>query len=117
MKRILVVEDEAAIARIIRHNLERRGYDVTVAEDGEAALSAVAAGPPDLVILDLLLPQHDGWALAERLRQSEATASVPILMLSIVADRERGLAAGATEYMTKPFAVTELVDRVQRLLA
>ena len=117
MKSVLIVEDEASIARILEHNLVRAGFAATIAPDGEAALQSVRATRPDLVILDLLLPRLDGWAVAERLKADQATADIPILMLSIVADRERGLAAGAVEYMTKPFTMHELVTRVRSLLA
>jgi DNA-binding response OmpR family regulator len=117
MKTVLIVEDEASIARILDHNLARAGFVTTIASDGETALECVRATRPDLVILDCLLPQLDGWAVAERLKADQATADIPILMLSIVADRERGLATGAVEYMTKPFAMHDLVARVQRMLA
>ena len=115
MKDVLVVEDEASIARIIQHTLEREGFVVTVAADGEAALAEAGAYHPDLIILDLLLPKRDGWSVARALKAAPDTASIPILILSIVADRERGLAAGATDYMTKPFAMSELLERVRRL--
>lgn len=116
MKGILVVEDEPSIARIVQYRLERQGYRVTVVGDGEAALVAVAAARPDLIVLDLLVPKLDGWQVAQRLKACPDTASIPVLMLSIVADRERGLAAGAADYLTKPFAVEELVAKVQGLL-
>jgi DNA-binding response OmpR family regulator len=117
MKTVLIVEDEANIARIVQHNLERAGFATDIAADGEAALERARAGGADLVILDLLLPGIDGWAVAERLKADPATASIPILMLSIVADRERGLAVGAADYMTKPFTMSDLVERVKSLLA
>ena len=117
MKNVLIVEDESSIARVLEHNLTRAGFAATIAQDGEIALQCVKSARPDLVILDLLLPRLDGWAVAERLKADAATAGIPILMLSIVADRERGLAAGAVEYMTKPFTMHELVARVRSLLA
>ena len=117
MKRVLIVEDEASIARILEHNLERAGFATVIAADGEAALECVRATRPDLVILDLLLPRLDGWAVAERLKADRSTADIPILMLSIVADRERGLAAGAIDYMTKPFTMNDVIARVRSLLA
>lgn len=117
MKTVLIVEDEASIARILQHNLERAGFATAIAADGEAALDAVRGARPDLVILDLLLPRLDGWAVAERLKADATTADIPVLMLSIVADRERGLTSGAVDYMTKPFAMSDLVARVQSLLA
>ena len=116
MKTVLIVEDESSIARILEHNLERAGYATAIAPDGEAALAAARTVRPDLVILDLLLPRLDGWAVAERLKADPETAQIPVLMLSIVADRERGLTSGAVEYMTKPFAMHDLLARVQSLL-
>ena len=117
MKTVLIVEDEVNIARILEHNLDRAGFGVEIAGDGEAALERVRAKRPDLIILDLLMPRLDGWAVAQQLKADPSTARIPILMLSIVADRERGLAAGAAAYMTKPFAMHDLVERVQGLLA
>ena len=117
MKHVLIVEDEANIARIIQHNLQRVGLDTSIARDGEAALEEVHVRRPDAIILDLLLPKADGWTVAARLKADPATATIPILMLSIVADRERGLAAGASDYLTKPFTVSDLLDRVAKLLA
>lgn len=116
MKTVMVVEDEAPIAEVIRYNLEREGFAVTIVGDGERAVASATASPPDLVILDLLLPGLDGWTVASQLRENGATASVPILVLSIVADRARGLAAGATDYLTKPFSMLELIERVRRLV-
>ena len=117
MKHVLIVEDEANIARIIQHNLQRAGLETSIARDGEAALEQVQARRPDAIILDLLLPKADGWTVAARLKADPATAAIPILMLSIVADRERGLAVGASDYLTKPFTVSDLLERVGKLLA
>jgi DNA-binding response OmpR family regulator len=116
MKHVLVVEDEPSIARIFQFHLERQGHRATVVGDGEAALAAVETRRPDLIVLDLLLPKLDGWAVAERLKAAPATTSIPVLMVSIVADRDRGLASGAADYLTKPFAVEDFVAKVERLL-
>src|SRR5687767_13341827 len=117
MTRILIVEDERNLALGLRANLEIEGYDVAVAESGEAALRATDDGRPDLVILDLMLPGIDGFELLARFRALGIDG--PVLILSARADeidKVRGFRAGADDYVTKPFGVMELVLRVQALL-
>jgi DNA-binding response OmpR family regulator len=117
MTRILIVEDERNLALGLRANLEIEGYDVNVAETGEAALSLLPAQTPDLVILDLMLPGMDGYAVLESLRERGIEA--PVMILSARAeeiDKVRGFRAGADDYVTKPFGVMELLLRVQALL-
>ena len=117
MTSVLVVEDERNLALGLRANLEYEGYSVTVAESGEAALAVARTRPPDLVILDLMLPGMDGYQVLGALR--EMGMSVPVLILSARAeeiDKVRGFRAGADDYVTKPFGVLELVLRVQALL-
>jgi len=116
-ERILVVEDERAIASMLRRGLALDGYTVTVAEGGKAALDAVRDRSPDLVVLDLMLPDLDGLEVARRLRA--AGEHMPVLMLTArdgVSDRVRGLDAGADDYLVKPFALDELLARVRALL-
>ena len=117
MTRILIVEDERNLALGLRANLEVEGYDVTVAESGEAALRALDGAPPDLVMLDLMLPGIDGYEVLTRLRSRGIDA--PVLLLSARAeeiDKVRGFRAGADDYVTKPFGVMELLLRIQALL-
>lgn len=117
MTRILIVEDERNLGLGLRANLEVEGYEVSVAESGEAALKAIEAGRPDLVILDLMLPGIDGFGVLSQLRARDLEC--PVLILSARAeeiDKVRGFRAGADDYVTKPFGVMELLLRVQALL-
>ncbi len=116
MKRILVVEDESRIARLVRDYLEHAGFEVLVAGDGEVALASARRSRPDLVVLDLGLPGRDGLDVARTLRQ---TSSVPIVMLTARGeeiDRVVGLELGADDYVVKPFSPKELVARVRAVL-
>ena len=111
--RILVVEDDAGTRELIRQALESHGYAVETADDGERALARVSDAPPLLVILDVVLPGLDGFAVAERLAASAST--VPILMLTIVDERERAARLGIAGYLSKPFDTDELLRQVRRL--
>jgi two-component system, OmpR family, alkaline phosphatase synthesis response regulator PhoP len=116
VKRILVVEDESRIARLVRDYLEHAGFEVLVAGDGEVALASARRSRPDLVVLDLGLPGRDGLDVARTLRQ---TSSVPIVMLTARGeeiDRVVGLELGADDYVVKPFSPKELVARVRAVL-
>jgi DNA-binding response OmpR family regulator len=116
MARVLVVEDEANIADFIRRGLIYKGYDVEVAASGEAALASAQKWLPDLVVLDLMLPDVDGVEVCRRLRAAD---DVPIIMLTArdaVGDKVEGLEAGADDYMTKPFEFDELLARVRAAL-
>ncbi len=113
---ILVVDDEARIVKLVRDYLERAGFDVLTARDGETALTLVRLERPDLIVLDLMLPGVDGLDVCRRLRQESA---VPIIMLTArveEADRIVGLELGADDYVTKPFSPRELVARVRAAL-
>jgi DNA-binding response OmpR family regulator len=118
--RILVVEDEADVAQLIKHTLERGGdARVETVASGPAALTAVAASPPDLVILDLNLPGLDGREVCRILRARPASATIPIIMLTARTDepdRVLGLDLGADDYMTKPFSPRELAARIRAVL-
>ncbi len=114
-ERILLIEDEARIAQFIERGLIYEGYRVSVARDGQSGLSIARDNPPDLVILDWMLPGLDGLEVCKRLR---AASDVPILMLTAkddIRDRVTGLDAGADDYLVKPFSVEELMARVRAL--
>jgi len=116
---ILVVEDEADIRGLVSLHLERAGFRVRAAATGAEALRAVRARRPDLVVLDLMLPEVDGLEVCRRLRADRATAGLPILMLTAKADevdRVVGLEVGADDYVVKPFSPRELVARVRAVL-
>ena len=117
--RILLVEDDAALAELIAWHLEREGYDVQRTADGEEALLLAAEGPPDLVLLDWMIEGVPGIEVCRRLRRGAETARVPIIMLTARGeeeDRIRGLRTGADDYVTKPFSPRELVARVAAVL-
>jgi DNA-binding response OmpR family regulator len=115
-KRILVVDDEARMRRFVRMNLELEGFDVLEAENGLVALERVREDMPDLVLLDVMMPDLDGFETLERIRR---TSSVPVIMLTVKGDEEdriRGLDLGADDYVTKPFSPRELVSRIRAVL-
>lgn len=116
---VLLVEDDAAIATLVRYNLERDGFRVVEAHDGEEALVAASEQKPDAVILDWMLPLLSGIEVCRRLRRLPATQSAPIVMLTArgeEGDKIRGLNSGADDYVTKPFSPSELVARVRAVL-
>lgn len=116
MSRVMVIEDDRAIAGPLTRILEGSGYTVSSASDGAAGLNMVQAQEPDLVILDIMLPTMDGWEVCKTIRQ---TSVVPILMLTALndeVDRILGLELGADDYLTKPFSTRELLARVKALL-
>ena len=113
MPRILIVEDEMKIARFIELELAHEGYEVAVSGDGRSGLEQVAAWQPDLIVLDLMLPRLSGIEVCRRVRQERDT---PIIMLTAkddVSDKVMGLDMGADDYMTKPFAIEELLARIR----
>ena len=115
-KRILVVDDDRNLRKIIQTNLELAGYDVTTAATGDEALGELEQVVPDLVVLDVMMPIMDGYELARRIRRRPSTTHVPIIMLtakSEVEDKIAGFDAGADDYMTKPFGPQELLARVK----
>ncbi len=116
---ILIVEDEAALATMLRYNLEKEGYRVCEAGDGEEALAVAAEQKPDLALLDWMLPSLSGIEVCRQLRRKQASRDMPIIMLTArgeEGDKIRGLNTGADDYMTKPFSLPELMARVRALL-
>ncbi len=119
MARILVVDDDKQIVRLIQSYLERAGYQVLTAFDGESALHTIRRERPDLVVLDLMLPDHDGWDITRLVRGDEKLAGLPIIMLTArVEDTDKivGLELGADDYIAKPFNPSEVVARVRAVL-
>lgn len=119
MARVLVVEDDSDIADLIRRYLQKGGFEVDVRASGRDALGVIASQPPDVLVLDVMLPQVSGLDICRTVRASEKTASLPIIMVTARADeaeRIAGLDLGADDYIGKPFSPGELVARVRALL-
>jgi len=116
---VLVVEDEAALATMLRYNLEKKGFRVTEAGDGPEALTCIAETPPDLVLLDWMLPELSGLEVCRQIRRRPATRDLPVIMLTARVEEEdavRGLDSGADDYVTKPFGMDALFARMRALL-
>jgi two-component system, OmpR family, phosphate regulon response regulator PhoB len=117
--RILIVEDEAALVAMLRYNLEKEGYQVQEAFDGQEAMIKVSEETPDLILLDWMLPQLSGLEVCRQLRRNPATRNLPIIMLTArgeETDRVRGLDSGADDYIAKPFSPGELMARIRAVL-
>ena len=116
---VLIADDDPDIRELVRYRLERSGYDVAAAGDGEEALALAESLRPALCVFDVMMPKLDGYELTRRLRADPATAATPVILLtarSQEADVERGFAAGADDYIRKPFSPEELRARVQAVL-
>jgi DNA-binding response OmpR family regulator len=116
---ILIADDEPNIVLSLEFVLRQAGFRVRTVADGEAALAAIAQQPPDLVVLDVMIPGRDGYAVCQEIRANPALRSMRIIMLTAKGgdvQREKGLSLGADEYVTKPFSPRELVERVRRML-
>ncbi|MBL8962972.1 MAG: response regulator [Phycisphaeraceae bacterium] len=118
-KNILIVDDEKDLTDLIAINLEKSGYQTSVALNGRQALAAIAAAPPDLILLDLMLPEVSGIEVARRIRTDPATADIPIIMLTAKGtenDQLAGLTMGADDYIAKPFSMRVLLARIEAVL-
>jgi DNA-binding response OmpR family regulator len=116
MSRLLVIEDEPDIQSLLRYNLEREGYEVVVADNGEAGLHELRRRPFDLVLLDLMLPDRDGIEICKIMRSSKGLNAIPIIMVTAKGDESEvvlGLGMGAEDYVTKPFRIKELMARIK----
>ena len=117
--RVLIVEDEKALAEILEYNFKKEGYAVDTASDGEIALDKIIFKAPDLVILDWMLPKLSGIELCKKVRSNKKIKNIPIIMLTARGeeeDRLKGLEMGADDYVTKPFSINELLARVKAVL-
>ena len=120
MTTVLVIDDEAPIRLLCRVNLEAEGMEVAEASDGPSGLEKARAEPPDVILLDVMMPGLDGWQVAEELLEDERTRGIPIIFLTARAefrDRARGLDIGGIDYITKPFNPIELAPLVEDLVA
>jgi len=120
MATVLIVEDNEMNRDMLSRRLIKRGYDITTAEDGAAGIAAVRRDRPDLILLDMSLPEIDGWEVARRLKADEQTRPIPIIALTSHAmsgDREKALSAGCDEYDTKPVELPRLIEKIEQLLA
>ena len=116
---VLVAEDDEDILALVAYRLERAGYDVITATNGEDAANLAAAERPDLAVLDVMMPRLDGYAVTRRIRADERTATMPVILLTArvqEADVARGFEAGADDYIKKPFSAQQLHARVQAAL-
>jgi DNA-binding response OmpR family regulator len=117
--KILVIDDDPQILSLISHTLRRAGYEVITAQDGAEGLRKVKETHPQLVVLDISLPGLDGYQICRHLRREQETIDLPVIMVTAMGrptDQRRGFDAGADDYLPKPFALSELVTRVQSLL-
>jgi DNA-binding response OmpR family regulator len=116
---VLIADDDPDILSLVKLRLERSGYDVVLAGDGQQALETARERTPDLALLDVMMPKLDGYELTARLRQEDATRRLPVILLTArvqESDIARGIEAGADDYVKKPFSTHELRDRVQAVL-
>ncbi|MGD9732206.1 MAG: response regulator transcription factor [Desulfamplus sp.] len=124
-KRILVVDDEPDFASIVQSNLKREGFDVDVAYDGNEAIEKVKANPPDAIVLDVMMPEKDGYEVCAELKHSDKFKDIPIIMLTAVADHvgstryshADGMSMEADDYLPKPASAEEITKSVKRLVS
>ncbi len=117
---VLVVDDEPNIVLSLEFIMKQAGFEVRVARDGDEALGAIEASPPDLVLLDVMMPNRDGYDVCQTIRANPAWKGIYIIMLTAKGrdiEREKGMALGADDYVTKPFSTREVIARVEQFLA
>jgi two-component system phosphate regulon response regulator PhoB len=117
--KVLIVEDDLSHAEVLRYNLAREGFDVSLVENGDLAMSAIETQPPDLVVLDWMIPGLSGIEVCRRLRRRPGSRSLPVIMVTArgeETDRIEGLESGADDYVVKPFSPSELLARIRALL-
>lgn len=117
---VLVVDDDSDIRELVSFKLEQMGHKVIAEKDGEGGLAAALSEKPDLVLLDVMMPKLTGIEVCQRMRDDEATAGIPVILITAKAqevDVERGFAAGADDYIVKPFSPRELATRVEAVLS
>jgi CheY-like chemotaxis protein len=120
MPKILLVEDNETNRDMLRRRLERKGYQVVIAEDGEQGYALAQAEKPDLILMDISLPAMDGWQVAHLLKADDATRHIPIVVLTahaLVSDRAKAFEMGCSDYQTKPIEFERLSQRIEDLLA
>jgi two-component system alkaline phosphatase synthesis response regulator PhoP len=123
-KRILVVDDEPDFAAIVQKNLKKEGFDVEIAYDGVQAMEKIKANPPDAIVLDVMMPEKDGYEVCKELKESEDYCDIPILMLTAVADHVAstryshadGMSMEADDYLPKPASADDITDSLRSLL-
>jgi two-component system alkaline phosphatase synthesis response regulator PhoP len=115
-KTVLVVDDEEHMVRLMEYNLIRHGYDVLTAHDGLEAITKAGISVPDLILLDIRMPNMDGLEVCKILRGDERTQNIPIVIVSIIADREKAEIMGARAYILKPFSPSTLIEQVKEVL-
>lgn len=123
-KRILVVDDEPDFASLVQSNLEKEGFQVEVAYDGQEGLDKVRANPPDAIVLDVMMPEKDGYAVCKELKKDERTRDIPVILLTAVASHVTstrythydGMATEADDYISKPASAEEISKSLKRLL-
>ena len=119
MARVMVVDDDHVIRGLLEVNLEMEGHEAIVAVDGREALAKVRANPPDIILLDVMMPNVNGWQVAEALKSDRATRDIPIIFLSaraMDADVRKGTSLGVESYVTKPFDPIDLMELIERLI-
>lgn len=118
-KKILVVDDDAELVELVSFNLKQAGYSIGTASNGVEAIKKARTLDPDLIVLDVMMPELDGFAVCEILRRDKTTASIPIMMLTALSSelgRMAGLGSGASDFLTKPFSPRLLIVRIEQLL-